>query len=261
MKRIKNLAAIAAIMFFVSACQKDTRLFQPENDANRLEAQKYEAAVGSSQKEANVTRSFTVTVQNVSTMGLINTMRAGGTVPLSPGAWAIFNGNDPMFTEGQLADLGTEQIAEDGETTTKIAALGALSRVRAHGVFGPAAGPILSGQSAHFSFNASPGDRLQFETMFVQSNDWFYGFSGKKGLQLFNGNTPITGDVTSAIDLYDAGTEADTAPGTGPDQKPVQLTDNQGPSESVVITEARVRHPGFTIPANNRVIRVTITAN
>ena len=33
MKRIKNLAAIAAIMFFVSACQKDARLSQPENDA------------------------------------------------------------------------------------------------------------------------------------------------------------------------------------------------------------------------------------
>ena len=32
MKRIKNLAAIAAIMFFVSACQKDTKLFQPENE-------------------------------------------------------------------------------------------------------------------------------------------------------------------------------------------------------------------------------------
>jgi hypothetical protein len=25
--------------------------------------------------------------------------------------------------------------------------------------------------------------------------------------------------------------QADTAPGTGPDQKPVQATDNQGPSE------------------------------
>ena len=32
MKRIKSLAAIAAIMFFVSACQKDTRVFQPGND-------------------------------------------------------------------------------------------------------------------------------------------------------------------------------------------------------------------------------------
>ncbi len=74
--------------------------------------------------------------------------------------------------------------------------------------------------------------------MFVQSNDWFYSFSGGIGLQPFNDETPVTGDVTSALELYDAGTEADTPPGTGPDQKPVQATDNQGPSETVVITGA-----------------------
>jgi len=80
-------------------------------------------------------------------------------------------------------------------------------------------------------------------------------------LELFNAKAPVTGDVTSALKLYDAGTEADTPPGTGPDQKPVQATDNQGPTERVVITGASVRHPTFTIPATNAVIKVTITAN
>ena len=202
-----------------------------------------------------------MTVENVSTPGLINTPIAMVAVPLSPGAWAVFTGNDPMFTEGQKADIGTERIAEDGATGTKDAEMGALSRVRAHGIFKTAAGPILPGQSAQFSFKASPGDMLQFESMFVQSNDWFYSFSGEKGLQLFNGGTPVTGDVTSALKLYDAGTEADTPPGTGPDQKPVQATDNQGPTESVVITGASMRYPEFTIPATNAVIKVTITAN
>ena len=253
MKKLIRICCFSGLLLAAASCQKDV------NVSNKKE-QQFQEDGASGQKEGNVT-TFTVTVQNVSTPGLINTPRAGGTVPLSPGAWAIFNGNDPMFTEGQLADKGTEQIAEDGETSTKDAAMGVLSRVRAHGVFQTVAGPIFSGQSAHFSFKAHPGDRLQFETMFVQSNDWFYGFSGKKGLQLFNGNTPVTGDVTSALDVYDAGTEADTPPGTGPDQKPVQATDNQGPTESVVITEARVRHPGFTVPATNRVIKVTITAN
>ena len=218
-------------------------------------------AVASCKKEKNNSRSFTVTVENVSTPGLLNTSRAGGAVPLSPGAWAIFTGNDPMFTEGQMADIGTERIAEDGTAGTKDAAMGALSNVRDHGIFKTAAGPLLPGESAQFSFNASPGDRLQFETMFVQSNDWFYSFSGGIGLELFNAKAPVTGDVTSALKLYDAGTEADTPPGTGPDQKPVQATDNQGPTESVVITRARVRHPTFTIPATNAVIKVTITAN
>jgi hypothetical protein len=218
-------------------------------------------AVASCHKEDDNSRRFTVTVENVSTPGLLNTSRAMGAVPLSPGAWAIFTGNDPMFTEGKMADIGTERIAEDGAAGAKDAAIGALSKVRAHGIFKTAAGPILPGHSAQFSFKARPGDRLQFETMFVQSNDWFYSFSGGIGLQLFNGKTPVTGDVTSALKLYDAGTEADTPPGTGPDQKPVQATDNQGPTESVVVTVASVRYPEFTIPATNAVIKVTITAN
>ncbi len=139
-------------------------------------------AVASCHKEDDISRSFTVTVENVSTLGLLNTPRAGGAVPLSPGAWAIVNSNDPMFTEGKMADVGTERIAEDGAAGTKDAAMAALSNVRAHGIFKTAAGPILPGESAQFSFNARAGDRLQFESMFVQSNDWFYGFSGEKGL-------------------------------------------------------------------------------
>ncbi len=39
---------------------------------------------------------------------------------------------------------------------------------------GPDMGPALfAGESVIFSFSATPGQRLQFETMFVQSNDWF----------------------------------------------------------------------------------------
>jgi hypothetical protein len=237
MKKLFKICCLSGLLLAVASCDK-------EKD-----------------KEKNISRMFTVTVQNVSTPGLINTPRAMGAVPLSPGAWAIFTGNDPMFTEGKMADIGTERIAEDGAASTKDAAMGALSNVRDHGIFKTAAGPLLPGESAQFSFNASPGDRLQFETMFVQSNDWFYSFSGGIGLELFNAKAPVTGDVTSALKLYDAGTEADTPPGTGPDQKPVQATDNQGPTESVVITRARVRHPTFTIPATNAVIKVTITAN
>jgi hypothetical protein len=162
---------------------------------------------------------------------------------------------------GQIADIGTERIGEDGAAGTKDAAMGTLSNVRVHGIFKTAAGPLLLGESAQFSFNASLGDSLQFETMFVQSNDWFYSFRGGIGLQLFNGDTPITSDVTSALRLYDAGTEKDTPLGTGPDQKPVQATHSQGSTESIVITGATVRHPTFIIPATNTVIKVTITAN
>jgi hypothetical protein len=255
MKKLFRICCYSGLLLAAASCQKDANL------TNEPAALQYHAVMANGQRVSNVTTSFTVTVENVSTPGTLNTPRLGGIVPLSPGAWAVFNGNDPMFTEGQMADLGTERIGEDGTPFTKNAEMATLSRVRAHGIFKTAAGPILPGQSAQFSFDAHPGERLQFENMFVQSNDWFYSFSGKKGLQLFSGNTPVTGDVTSALGLYDAGTEEDTPPGYGPAQKPVQPTNNFGPSESVVITEARVRHPEFTIPANNAVIRVTITVN
>ena len=103
------------------------------------------------------------------------------------------------------------------------------------------------GESVEFAFSAAPGEQLTFESMFVQSNDWFYAFDG---LSLFDGDQPISGDVTSEVELYDAGTEADTAPGTGPDQKPVQDPEamDVGPKEDEPIQLATERHPDFEVP-------------
>lgn len=76
-------------------------------------------------------------------------------------------------------------------------------------------GPLLPGSSYSFSFYASKGHKLSFATMFVKSNDLFYAPS-HEGLDLFNGNNPVTGDITSAIILWDAGTEVNEEPGNGP---------------------------------------------
>ena len=215
---------------------------------------------------------FTVTVENVSTAGTVDTPRAMGTVPLSPPAWAVFDGDDPMFTSGELANLGTERIAEDGFPDEMLALLDDADDVSAFGAEtspgGPDDGPALfAGESVTFTVDARPGDRLQLETMFVQSNDWFYAFTGG-GLALFDDRDgPVSGDVTGRLAVYDSGTEEDTAPGTGPTappgpvQKPVQDPDatDVGTDESVPVQAAARRHPTFTIPANGRVIRVTVT--
>ena len=98
----------------------------------------------------------------------------------------------------------------------------------------------------------------------LQENDWFYGF---EGLSLFDGDEPISGNVTDRLDLYDAGTEQDARPGHGPKeppgpvQKPVQdpMATDVGTDESVPIRLAEERHPDFDIPDASEVIEVTIT--
>lgn len=202
---------------------------------------------------------FQVTIANVSTPGLLDTPRAAGTVPLSPGVYGVSRGaRNPIFRNRQVARSSLEDIAEDGNTMALASELAADHRVSASGVFSTAAGPLFAGESATFTVTASPGDRLFLATMFVQSNDFFFADRGH-GIKLFSGSSPVSGDVTSKIDLWDAGTEEDTAPGTGPDQKPVQLTDNQGPSENSVVLLASRTGDGFHLPDDRDVIRVTIT--
>lgn len=215
--------------------------------------------------------SFQVTIENISQPQTVVTDRAMGTVPLSPPAYAVFTGDDPMFEPGDRANEGTARIAEDGFAEAMLAILASDNDVKTSNVAtspgGPDDGPaVFSGESVTFNVSAQPGDKFQFETMFVQSNDWFYAFDDG-GLELFDGSTPVAGDVTGRVAIYDAGSEEDTAPGTGPTmlpgpvQKPVQeaTASNFGTDEDVDIENARTRHPNFTIPANNTVIRVTVT--
>jgi hypothetical protein len=51
--------------------------------------------------------------------------------------------------------------------------------------------------------------------MMGQSNDWFYGPSDS-GIELFKNGKPISGDITSQIILWNAGTEVNQEPGIGP---------------------------------------------
>ena len=240
-------------------------------------------------------RRFTVTVDAVSAPQTIDSTRAMGTVPLSAGAFVVFRGDiDPAFRVGTFANTGTELLAEEGIPSAALAPvdLGIQTQLEIFedaqnalafgpdepvilefGEFtasggadnGPAIFPALDGFPAEvstFMFDAEPGDRLQLQTMFLQSNDWFYAFDDG-GLDLFpvdaNG---ISGDVTDQLVLFDAGTEVDTPPGTGPDQKLAQAAGaiNVGVAEMELIAFAADRHPSFVIPPTSAVIRVTISS-
>jgi hypothetical protein len=74
------------------------------------------------------------------------------------------------------------------------------------------AGPAHPGESFKFSFHAGPNHKLSFATMYGFSNDGFYAPDGM-GIDLYNSGSPVTGDITSQVMLWDAGTQMNQMPG------------------------------------------------
>lgn len=95
-------------------------------------------------------------------------------------------------------------------------------------------GPALPGDAYSFTFEAVPGERLSFATLFVQSNDFFF-VPPAGGIELFDGDTPIEGDITAQISLWDAGTEVDQPLGVGADQAPRQAGPDTGADQDGVV--------------------------
>jgi hypothetical protein len=117
---------------------------------------------------------------------------------------------------------------------------------------------IPPGGSYSFSFQAGKGHYLSFATMFVQSNDLFYA-PDENGIALYNDSgDPVTGNVTSMVYLWDAGTEVNQEPGVGTDQAPRQASPDTGMDENgnvVLITDV---NDGFVYPSNDEVISVIL---
>jgi len=186
-------------------------------------------------------------------------MNSGYVSPLAPGAWALHaSGATPIFTMGSPDyGEGLESLAEDGDPSTLATSLLAKDGVTKSGAFntpvgeaGP--GALLPGNSYEFTFDAEEGDYLSFATMLVHSNDLFFSPSDA-GIPLFSGGTALSGDITSSIMLYDAGTEVNELPGVGLHQ-PARL--NGGDDENGNVT---IVNDGFTYPAVSSVVKITIT--
>lgn len=209
---------------------------------------------------------FVVRIDNVSTESTLkpsNGTKAPAAV--APGAWLIHKNGEPVFTQGKPdRGKGLEGLAEEGNPAGLAEALGHDPNVLSHGVFntpvgagGP--GPIGPGGSYEFTVSAASGNRLSFAMMFGQSNDLFYA-PGSKGIALFDAKgQPVSGDITSKITLWDAGTEVNEEPGVGPNQAPRQPAPHTGPREHGVVQPISAVKDGFHYPAVSEVIRVTIT--
>ncbi len=209
---------------------------------------------------------FTIHIENVSTPTTLRSA-SGATAPAphSPGLWIVHTSKHPVFTTGKPdRGAGLESQAEDGDPSKLAASVKKAKGVVASGVFNTPVGddkpgPALPGKAYHFTFEASPGDRLTVTTMFGQSNDLFYA-PGDDGIALFEKGAPIQGDITSRLYLWDAGTEVNEEPGFGPNQAPRQSAPNTGPSEGKPVRRIEDVKDGFTYPSVDQVIRVTVTS-
>jgi len=181
----------------------------------------------------------------------------GITVPLSPTAYAVYKGDNPIFMEGQPADdNGLEGLAEDGNPSMLSTVLQSDKQVSTSGaedtpVGASSPGILLPGHMYRFMVDAKDGDRFTFATMFAQSNDWFYS-TGQNGIAFYDHGVPVHGDVTSKVYLWDAGTEANEEPGIGSNQAPRQSAPNTGPDDPNNL----VRMVNMNLPKG---IKVTIT--
>lgn len=180
---------------------------------------------------------------------------------LSPGAYAIFSGENPIFVPGQpTPSNGIEAVAEDGNPSMLGSFLSSADDVKESGIFNTpigADGPgiLLPGDRYTVTFMAEEGDMLTFATMYVQSNDLFYS-PAASGIPLFSNEMPVSGDVTDQIVLWDGGTEASAEPGIGSNQAPRQ----SGPDTGMEDPDSNVRQvdDGYDYGEVSSHIKVTI---
>ena len=155
----------------------------------------------------------------------------------APGVWVLHSEAGPLFTSGEAdRDEGLEALAEDGDPTALAASL--LAKGLTSGNFdtpvcADSPRPLQSREFYEFEVTASPETPyLSFATMLVQSNDLFLA-PVENGIALFDEDGKAIGlqNVTHELLLWDAGTEANEEPGTGPNQAPRQSVANTGPSD------------------------------
>ena len=214
-------------------------------------AASFALAIGALAASASATenQSFSIVIRNVSNDRTLQVSPSETrAVPVAPGAYAVVTDRSTVFRQGEPAgSYELEMLAEDGNAEAVIAFLKEQPDVRQAGLFIP-------GQA--FTVNAMPGDRLVFAAMFVESNDLFYA-PGPEGIALFDDSAnALSGDITSQVVLWDAGTEINEQPGVGSNQAPRQTGPNTGPTENGVV---RPVNDGFDYPAIGEVLEVTLS--
>ena len=221
---------------------------------------------------------FTVRIENTAPTDFYPGAATGGAIWITPGAYAVHTGENPIFTQGEEASIGLEALAEAGPPMGfegedgLVDELPGKSNVISAGAYGPSATvadpndpmgevpgapPIAPEGAFEFDIEAEPGQRLSFASMYVPSNDVFISPQG--GIELFSDGSPVDGDATDSVMLWDAGTEVNGSPATDPTGAPRQGMNGgamAGATEGVVHPLSNI-NDGFSYASASDIISVT----
>lgn len=208
---------------------------------------------------------FTVRIENITKPDAFTaTNGVKWSLAFSPGVAVVHTGKAPIFSAGKKdRGQGLEAQSEDGDPGMLAKSLEGGKGIKSVTVFNTpvgakAPGPITPGAAYEVSISAAPGDRLYLTTMMGQSNDWFYA-PAESGIALFKDGKPISGDITSQMILWDAGTEVNQEPGIGSDQGPRQKGPNTGEAENGVVKNAKEVKYGDAYTKVSKAMKVTVT--
>jgi hypothetical protein len=205
---------------------------------------------------------FTIRVENITKPDAFTASNGvKWSLAFSPGTAVVHTDKAPIFTAGKKdRGKGLEAQAEDGNPSMLAKSLQGGKGIKSVAVFntpvgasGP--GPITPGAAYELTISAMPGDRLSLTLMMGQSNDWFYA-PAESGIELFKNGKAISGDISSQLMMWDAGTEVDQEPGIGSDQGPRQKGPDTGKAENGVVHNIQ---DGKLYSTASSVMRVTIT--
>ena len=205
---------------------------------------------------------FTIRVENITEPDAFTASNGvKWSLAFSPGTAVVHIDKAPIFTSGKKdRGKGLEPQAEDGNPSMLAKSLDGSKGIKSVAVFNTpvgasAPGPITPGAAYELTISAMPGDRLSMTIMMGQSNDWFYA-PDERGIELFKNGQAISGDMTSQIMMWDAGTEVDQEPGIGSDQGPRQKAPNTGKAENGVVHKIQ---DGKLYSQASSVMRITVT--
>lgn len=113
---------------------------------------------------------------------------------------------------------------------------------------------ILPGQQVEIKFNAGKGQVLSFATMYGNSKDLFFA-PANPGIMLFESNgTPVTGDVSAQVKLWDNGTKLNSDPTQAAEGQPNTVEDKN-------IAEVAGTDGTHTYPAANDMMKLMLAYN